>query len=81
MKKKIRLKKSVKKLLIKSLITLLVLIIDVVLSHYLGIYGSLAVENTWHSTFILVGWFWLLAGHFIALHMMWDEYYGKNANS
>lgn len=73
MKKKVyKLKKPIKKLIIKSLITLALLILDVVLYHYLCIYGAYIGETAWASTFCFVGWFWLLAGQFMALGTMWE---------
>ena len=73
MKKKVyKLKKPVKMLLIKSLITLCLIVADIILYHYLVVYGSYMGETAWASTFIFVGWFWLLAGQFIALGNMWE---------
>ena len=73
MKKKVyKLKKPVKMLLLKSLITLCCIILDIILYHYLAIYGSYVGETAWANTFCLVGWFWLLAGQFIALGSMWE---------
>jgi hypothetical protein len=71
-KKRIKLRKPVKELLVKIIITLVILVADVVLYHYLGIYGSYAVENSWASAFVFVGWFWLLAGQFGWLFLLWE---------
>ena len=71
-KKRVKLKRPVRKLLVKILITLGILIADIVIYHFLGIYGYLAVERGWASSFILVGWFWLLAGQFMWLYVLWE---------
>lgn len=69
---KYKFKRPVKRLLIKSLITLLIIIADMVLYHYLGVFGSYVGETSWASTFCFVGWFWLLAAQFMVLYIMWE---------
>lgn len=72
MKRRYRVKGIVKEYIKKILITLIIGIVDVVLYHYLGILGAYASETSWSSAFILVGWFWLLAGQFIWLYAIWE---------
>lgn len=68
-----RLRYQAKRRMIKSIITLVMIVLDVVLYHYLGIIGTYVGENTWANTFCFVGWFWLLAGQFMSLYMMWEN--------
>lgn len=72
-KKRIKLKRPARELLVKILITLVILVADVIIYHLLGVYGHLAVQNNWASAFIMVGWFWLLAGQFGILYTMWEN--------
>ena len=71
-KYKYKLKKDIKEIIKKIIISIIMFIADVVIYHYLGILGHFAVENTWGSVFICVGWFWLLAGQFMAFYAMWE---------
>ncbi len=75
MKKRIykyRLRREAKQIAKKIIISIIMIIADVVIYHYLGVLGHLAVKNTWASAIICVGWFWLLAGQFMAFHAMWE---------
>lgn len=72
-KKKYRLKKSTRGILVRTIATIIIFVIDVVLYHYLCIYGSQVNEYGWAVAFCFVGWFWLLAGQFMILYIMWEE--------
>ena len=67
-----KLKNDVKKIIKKIVISILMAVADIIIYHYLGILGHLAVENTWASAIICVGWFWLIAGQFMAFYLMWE---------
>ena len=67
-----RLRHQAKRNIVKVLITLAMIVLDCVLYHYLGVIGAYVGETSWASTFCFVGWFWLLAGQFMAFYMMWE---------
>lgn len=67
--KKTRLRRKAKKVMI----ALAFIVADIITYHYLGIIGAYVGETAWANTFCCVGWFWLLAGQFMALHMIWED--------
>lgn len=67
-----RLRREVKETIGKIFISLILATLDVVIYHYLGVLGSVVGENTLSSGIIGVGWFWLLAGQFMWLFVMWE---------
>ena len=72
--KRYKLKEGVKEIIVKLALTSFVGIIDIVLCHYLLFICSYTGFNSWSSVFILVGWFWLLAGQFMGLYALWQRY-------
>lgn len=69
---KYRLRREVKRTALKIIISLIMIVADCVIYHYLGVLGHLMGENHLASIFIYVGWIWLLAGQFMAFYAMWE---------
>lgn len=66
--KRLRLKKWV-----KIVLTIIIIITSILIYHYLGVKGSYTTQNTMSSIFILIGWFWLIAGQLIVLEAIWGD--------
>lgn len=71
-KYKYKLRNEAKEIIKKIVISIFMAIADIIIYHYLGVYGHLAVESNWAGAIICVGWFWLLAGQFMAFYLMWE---------
>lgn len=66
--KRLRLKKWV-----KIAITILIIVTDIIIYHYLGVKGSYIGENTLNNIIIPAGWFWLLFGQIIVFYSIWGD--------
>lgn len=58
---------------VKVVLSLLMVVTGVTIYRYLGFLGATRSENGYASIFILLGWFWLLAGQIMMLYFMWEN--------
>ena len=66
-------KKYKLKLWVKVVITLTILVIGLEIYYYLLSNGANMGKSIVDSIFILLGWFWLIAGQIMVLKELWEE--------
>lgn len=73
MKRVYKLKKGVKEVLLKVILTVLIALADILLYSCLKMLGIYAGQGSIIDAFLMVGWFWLSLGGVFAMNLIWEN--------